>query len=96
MAVLDNVIVKPLITEKISFETETANRYGFKVSAKANKNQIKNAVERFYNVKVLNVNTAIMPGKIKRAGRSLTKTPKWKKAIVQIEEGQKIELFKGV
>ncbi|EQC48822.1 ribosomal protein L23 [Bacteriovorax sp. BSW11_IV] len=93
---LEEVIVKPLITEKSSVANETFNRFGFVVNLKANKNQIKEAVEKLYNVKVLNVKTNIAPGKMKRAGKGVSKTSKIKKAYVQLGEGQKIEFFKGV
>ncbi len=93
---LENTIIKPLITEKVSMHTEQNNTYGFEVALKANKRQIKDAVETFYNVKVLNVNTSILPGKLRRSGRLVKKTGQTKKALVQIEAGQKIELFKGV
>lgn len=93
---LENVILKPLITEKASFATEKHNRYGFCVDTKANKNQIKEAVEKLYDVKVLNIKTNITPGKLKRLGKSIKKTSKIKKAYVQLEEGQKIEFFKGI
>lgn len=93
---VENVIIKPLLTEKSTQETERNNRYGFKVQLKANKNQIKNAVEQLYDVKVLNVRTSVLPGKLRRSGRLVRKTGKTKKAYVQIEEGQKIEFFKGV
>lgn len=96
MAQLEDVLKKPLITEKTSIIGEQTNRYGFMVDLKANKNQIKEAVETFYDVKVLNVKTSILPGKLKRAGRFVKKTPKTKKAYVQLAEGQKIEFFKGV
>ena len=96
MAQIEAVLKKPLISEKTSLMTEENNRYAFMVDLKANKNQIKEAVERFYDVKVLNVRTAILPGKVKRFGRYTTKTTKRKKAFVQLEEGQKIEFFKGV
>ncbi|EQC46947.1 50S ribosomal protein L23 [Bacteriovorax sp. Seq25_V] len=96
MASLENVIRKPLITEKSSVITEKENRYGFVVELKANKNQIKSAVEKLYDVKVLNVKTNITPGKVKRAGNKTKKTSKIKKAYVQLAEGQKIEFFKGV
>ncbi|MCP4912614.1 MAG: 50S ribosomal protein L23 [Oligoflexia bacterium] len=96
MAHLEEIIKKPLITEKTSELGDLANRFGFIVDLKANKYQIKNAVEKLYDVKVLNVKTAIMPGKMKRVGRSVSKTSKTKKAFVQLAEGQKIEFFKGV
>jgi len=96
MAKLEQVILKPLITEKATAATEKENRYGFKVDLKANKNQIKLAIESLYDVKVLNVKTSVLPGKVKRVGKSTKKTSKSKKAFVQLEEGQKIEFFKGI
>ncbi len=93
---LEQVLIKPMLTEKSSIVTETENRYVFKVQRKANKYQIRDAVEKMFDVKVLNVKTAVLPGKVKRAGRRFTKTASWKKAYVQIQEGQKLELFKGI
>lgn len=96
MAKLENILKKALITEKTSTAGDKFNRYGFVVELRANKNQIKEAVESFYNVKVLNVKTSILPGKVKRRGTKTTKTSKTKKAFVQLKDGQKIEFFKGV
>lgn len=96
MAQLEEVILKPLLTEKASFATENHNRYGFQVLKNANKSQIKNAVETLYDVKVLSVKTSITPGKLKRHGRNISKTSSVKKAYVQVAEGQKIEFFKGI
>lgn len=96
MAHLEEIIFKPLITEKASVQTEKTNRYGFQVALKANKNQIRMAVEKLYDVKVLDVKTNILPGKLKRTGKSVKKSPKIKKAFVQLKEGQRIEFFKGV
>ena len=93
---LEQILIKPLLTEKSSIETENTNRYVFKVQPKANKYQIKDAVERMFDVKVINVKTAVLPGKVKRAGRSIKKSSSWKKAYVKIQDGQKIELFKGI
>ena len=93
---LENVLVKPLLTEKTSKETEAYNRYAFVVNVKANKNHIKNAVEKFFDVKVLSVRTSVLPGKTKRAGKGFKKTAKSKKAYVQLQDGQKIEFFKGI
>jgi large subunit ribosomal protein L23 len=93
---LENVLVKPLLTEKTSKETETYNRYAFVVNVKANKNHIKNAVEKFFDVKVLSVHTSVLPGKTKRAGKGFKKTAKSKKAYVQLQDSQKIEFFKGI
>ena len=66
---VEQVLIKPLLTEKSSIETENTNRYVFKVQRKANKYQIKDAIERMFDVKVVNVRTAVLPGKVKRAGR---------------------------
>ena len=96
MAHVEQIIVKPLITEKASFATERFNRYGFQVLLKSNKNQIKSAVEKLYDVKVLDIKTNITPGKVKRAGRNISKSSKVKKAYVRLKEGQKIEFFKGI
>jgi large subunit ribosomal protein L23 len=96
MLALENVLIKPLLTEKTSKETETFNRYAFVVNTKSNKNQIKTAVEKYFNVKVVNVRTSVLPGKTKRAGKGQKKSASTKKAYVQLQEGQKIEFFKGV
>ncbi|MGE3609671.1 MAG: 50S ribosomal protein L23 [Bacteriovoracaceae bacterium] len=96
MLSLESVLIKPLLTEKSSKETETFNRYAFVVNIKSNKNQIKSAVEKYFNVKVLNVRTSVLPGKTKRAGRGYKKSSSSKKAYVQLQDGQKIEFFKGI
>ncbi len=96
MSKVETVLVKPLLTEKSQHATEKQNRYVFHVALAANKFQIKNAVEKMFDVKVVKVNTTTSAGKIKRAGKSFKKTPSKKKAYVQIEQGQKIELFKGI
>ena len=96
MAQLTDTIIKPLLTEKSSGETEKYNRYAFQVDRNSNKHQIKIAIEKLFDVKVLNVKTAVMPGKIKKFGRNVKKTNRTKKAYVQVEQGQKIELFKGI
>lgn len=93
---LENVLIKPLLTEKTSKETEAFNRYAFVVNTKANKNQIKSAVEKFFDVKVVSVRTSVLPGKTKRAGRGQKKSASTKKAYVQLQDGQKIEFFKGI
>ncbi len=93
---LETVIKRPLITEKTALETDSYNRFSFVVDLKANKNQIKNAIEALYDVKVLKVRTNVTAGKIKRAGKGLKKTSSYKKAFVELAEGQKIEFFKGV
>jgi large subunit ribosomal protein L23 len=96
MAQLEEIIVKPLITEKSSLATEKHNRYSFRVKLHANKNQIKSAIEKLYEVKVTKVRTRILPGKLKQAGKKVKKTSKMKKAYIQLGIGQKIEFFKGI
>ena len=96
MATLEHIIIRSLITEKVSLATEHGNVYGFQVVPRANKNQVKQAVEKLYDVKVLKVNTMVNPGKLRKRKMKVSKTPKWKKAFVQIEQGQKIEIFKNV
>jgi len=90
------VILKPLLTEKTTAATEANNTYAFEVNKKANKYQIKNAIETYFDVKVSNVRTAIIAGKVKRAGRHIKKTSSWKKAYIKVQDGQKIELYKNI
>lgn len=92
---LYEVLRKPLITEK-NTNLQTQNKYAFEVAGKANKPQIKQAVEKSFKVKVTAVNVLTMPGKTKRVGRQLTQTRSWKKAIVTLKPGDKIEFFEGV
>jgi len=89
------IIVRPIITEKAQNLT-VADKYAFEVDKRANKLQIKEAVEIAFNVHVREVNTMTVRGKRKRYGRSLNKQPDWKKAIVRLAPGEKIELFEGV
>lgn len=96
MAHLENILIKPLLTEKLSIATENNNTYGFQVDLKSNKNQIKKAVETLYDVRVLSVRTSVLPGKVRRAGRHTFKTNKTKKAYVKIADGQSIEFYKNV
>jgi len=89
------IIRRPLITEKAQNLT-VANKYAFEVDRRANKLQIKEAIEIAFSVKVEAVNTCVMKGKVRRYGRAETKQPDWKKAIVTLAPGDKIELFEGV
>lgn len=89
------VLRRPVITEKNTMLIEH-NKYTFEVAQRANKPQIKEAVEIAFKVKVLSVNVIHVPGKMRRAGRQRGMTPDWKKAIVTLEQGHKIELFEGV
>jgi large subunit ribosomal protein L23 len=89
------VVRRPLITEKATIMKER-NRYAFEVSKQANKRQIKDAVEAAFKVDVIKVNVMTVPGKMRRIGRRYALTPSWKKAVVTLGQGQKIEFFEGV
>jgi large subunit ribosomal protein L23 len=91
-----SIILKPLVTEKGSRLREAGNKYLFSVVADANKIQIKRAVQEIFNVKVTDVKTIIVHGKVKRMGAFEGKRPDWKKAVVTLEEGQSIDLFEQV
>ncbi len=88
-----NIIIKPLVTEQGMHFANTKGAYCFEVHKKANKAQIKDAVEKIYNVKVLKVRTANRPGKYRRRGRTFGLTPSWKKAIVFLDPEYHIDLF---
>ena len=87
-----DIIKAPIITEKTSDLTQNNNTVTFSVDVKANKTQIKQAVEKIFNVKVENVNTVNVKPKTKRVGRYAGKTNRVKKAIVKLKEGSSIEL----
>jgi large subunit ribosomal protein L23 len=89
------LIKQPLITEKTTKMMEE-NKYCFLVDPKANKNQIRQAVEQIFNVKVKAVNTFNLLGKVKKMGRHEGRRPSWKRAIVTLEKGSRIEYFEGV
>jgi large subunit ribosomal protein L23 len=94
---LSEVLVRPVLSEKINKQTEKMNRYAFIVGRKANKIEIKKAVESFYGVQVIDVNTAVMPGQAKsrntKAGVVTGRKPAKKKAYVTIAEGESIDLY---
>jgi large subunit ribosomal protein L23 len=85
------IIKGPVITEKVTALTEFHNIYGFKVDRRANKVQIRRAVEKIWDVKVLNVNTLIRKGKPRRVRFQWSKQPDAKIALVKLAEGQRIE-----
>jgi len=94
---LADVLVKPVITEKVNNQIERSGRYTFMVDKKANKLEIKKAVEEFYGVKVDDVNTVVVPGKSKsrftKAGFIEGVRPSYKKAVVTLASGESIDLF---
>jgi large subunit ribosomal protein L23 len=88
-----NILVRPLITEKGTYQSEATNAYSFEVNPDANKAQIKQAVQKLYKVRVLSVRTANRKGKPRRTGRWMSTTKHWKKAVVVLHEDDHIDLF---
>ena len=91
-----DVIRRPLVTEKSTVARERANVVTLAVDPRANKHEIKRAVEDLFKVSVLSVRTMRMHAKKRRVGRFVGSKPEWKKAIVRLAEGQTIEFFEGV
>ena len=89
------IIIRPLMTEKSMRQKEEQNTVAFQVRPDANKVEIRGAVETVFNVKVTAVRTAAYEGKLKRMGRFQGRRPAWKKAIVTLAPGHKIELVEG-
>ena len=92
---INDVIKGPLITEKLDQAREKLQQYSFIVDRKATKHDVSRAVSTLFKVNVEEVRTLIVRGKTKRVGRSMGKRPNWKKAIVTLKDGDKIELFEG-
>ena len=89
------VIIRPVVSEK-SYVLATADRYTFRVHADANKTQIRQAVEALFDVGVLEIRTSSVKSKPKRRGHTAGRTREWKKAIVQVREGDTIPVFQGL
>ena len=89
------VLKRPIVTEKTTLQGEQG-RYTFEVNPQANKHQIKEAVEKVFDVDVVAVNVIAMRGKRHRYGRHVSKPQSWKKATVRVAEGQSIGFFEGV
>jgi large subunit ribosomal protein L23 len=90
------VIKRPIDTEKTRYQAEDG-KYAFEVDRRANKHQVKEAVEQIFDVEVLFVNIVNMPAKRGRYGRRIvTRKPAWKKAIVTLAPGERIDIFEGV
>jgi large subunit ribosomal protein L23 len=90
-----HVIKRPLVTEKSSVQKEASNQVTFEVHPEANKIEIRKAVEALFKVKVLKVHTANFEGKKKRLGKHQGKRSDWKKAVVTLKTGDKIEFFES-
>ena len=97
---LSEVLIKPVLSEKVNAQSEKLNRYTFIVNRQANKLEIKKAVEDFYGIKVANVNTHTMPSKVKqrntKAGLLVGRKPAKKKAVVTVAEGETIDLYGNI
>jgi large subunit ribosomal protein L23 len=97
---LTEVLVKPILTEKANAQQEKLRRYAFKVDRRANKLEIKKAVEEFYGVNVVDVNTAVVPGKNKtrytKAGFIQGMKGAYKKALVTVADGETIDLYSNI
>ncbi len=90
------IIKGPLITEKSTIQKELSNQLTFEVDRRANRVEIRHAVEKIFNVRVTQVRTMQIKGKVKRVGRTLGKRRDWKKAVVTWAKGENIEFFEGV
>ena len=97
---LTEVLIKPILTEKANAQQEKLRRYAFKVDRRANKLEIKKAVEEFYGVSVVDVNTAVVPGKNKarytKAGFIQGMKGAYKKALVTVANGEAIDLYSNI
>ena len=92
----EEVILRPLVTEKGNMLQEKNNQVVFRVARDANKIDIRIAVEKLFGVKVVSVKTFRTPSRWRRVGQNIGKRPSWKKAIVRLREGDRIEFFTGV
>ncbi len=94
------ILIKPILTEKMTIQGDKLNRYGFIVDPRANKLQVKTAVEQMYNVVVIDVNTINYMGKVKsrytKAGMLVGRTNNFKKAIVTLKNGDKIDFYSNI
>lgn len=95
-----DILIRPIVTEKMTEQSEEMNRYGFVVDRRADKQQIKNAVESLYSVKVASVNTMVYGGKVKsrytKSGVLVGRTNSYKKAIVTLVEGDNIDFYSNI
>lgn len=90
------IIKRPVITEKTSIQKETNRQVTFEVDRRANRVEIRRAIERLFNVRVAAVRTAQVKGKVKQRGRIIGKRRDWKKAVVTLMPGERIDFFEGV
>ncbi|MBP7506461.1 MAG: 50S ribosomal protein L23 [Prolixibacteraceae bacterium] len=95
-----DILLKPLVTEKMTAQSEKLNRFGFIVDRRASKDQIKAAIEKLYNVEVVSVNTMIYSGKLKfrytKSGVQQGRSNAFKKALITLEKGQTIDFYSNI
>ena len=91
-----DIVKQFLATEKSTIAKETGGKYAFSVDARANKYQIKKAIEKIFKVEVESIQTMVVPGKVKRLGRNEGKTPVWKKAIIKLKGDAQIAEFENL
>mgnify|MGYP006103922949 FL=1 len=90
------VVIKPLVTEKGTMMLSEGNWVTFRVHPDANKIEVREAIQKIFSVSVLQVNTQVVRGKRRRFGKTMGQSKTWKKAMVRLKEGDKIEIFEGV
>jgi large subunit ribosomal protein L23 len=94
------VLIRPILTEKANAQQEKLRRYAFRVNTRANKLEIKKAVEEFYGITVVDVNTVIVPGKARsrstKAGLITGRKPGYKKALITVAVGESIDLYSNI
>lgn len=90
-----HIVLRPLVTEKSTTLKDERNQVSFEVAVDANKVEVRRAVETIFNVKVTGVRTQMVFGKVKRMGRFRGRRPSWKKAVVSLAPGQKLDIFEG-
>jgi large subunit ribosomal protein L23 len=93
MALPQQIIIRPLVTEKSADRESGANQYTFEVARSANKIEIRKAVEMVFGVRVDKVRTSVVRGDVRRVGRNYGKTRQWKKAVVSVRPGDAIDLY---
>ena len=91
-----DIIIRPVVTEKTSIQKEDFNQVSFEVDRRANRVEIRRAIEQIFNVRVADVKTMQVKGKVKRRGRIVGKRKDWKKAVVKLMPGERIDFFEGV
>ena len=91
-----DIIIRPVVTEKTSIQKEDHNQVSFEVDRRANRVEVRRAIEQIFNVRVADVKTMQVKGKVKRRGRIVGKRRDWKKAIVKLMPGERIDFFEGV